>query len=177
MHTALVGSVKAGLSGLETTGQLAWRSKPAAIEFQTRLRNSLGQHLVLIGLSSTNMPHRISFMLHNTTDRTSNIFRLCVRGDHGNRRSDGRFWRPGTHLHVWSREHRDNHAVDPWEPWPPDPWREQSTVPLTGDEMRTVFEGFCAMLGIRCDVASFWSHPPTVASQAFLTLPDGEEVP
>jgi hypothetical protein len=177
VHTAVVQSIQAKKAGLSLSGQLAWKMKPTAQEFQVRIKNSLGHHLLLVGQVTLNAPHRIKFLVRDTSDRSSSLYRLCVRGNHVNRSSDGKAWRPGSHLHVWSFSHQDRHAIDPWIPWPPRPWDDHLRVPLTSLEMRGLFESFCDMLGVVCDVDEFWIDPPTLSVPTFILMPDGEEVP
>lgn len=177
MQGAIVGSIRSQKAGLALSDKIAWHKKSGTHEFKARLRNSLGHPLVLFGQYTLAMPHRFRFIIHNTADKSSNVFRLCVRGSHGNAKPDGRVWDPGTHLHVWSWEHGDKNARDPWAPWPPVPWDESSCEALSVEEMKDLFHRFCGMLSIDYVLDDHWVDPPAMPETTYIRLPDGEEVP
>lgn len=177
MQSAVVSSIKAIKAGLSLDGELTWKAKPTTAEFQVSLRNNMGRPLRVIGQQAYSKPHTIVFLITDATDRSANIYRLCVRGKHVNRSSDGKRWLPGSHLHEWTREHRCEHAQDPWRPWPLGQWSDTAMQPLSSEQMRDLFDVFCGMLGISCNVETFWVDPPSLEERKFITLVDGEEVP
>lgn len=177
MHSVVVRSIRAKKAGLSLTGQMVWKNKATAQEFQARIRNNLGHHLLLVGQVTFNSPHRIKFLVRDSTDKASSLYRLCVRGNHANRSTDRQMWTPGTHMHVWEFQHLDRHATNPWVPWPPNPWDDSSRIPLTPVQMQELFLSFCDMLGVACNPGEFWIDPPTLSEPTFILMPDGEEVP
>lgn len=177
MSTAIMGIIEERKAGLAISAAQAWMVKPSTTLFSVPIKNKIGCSLRLIGQVNHGSPHRFQLMLLDSATKRGNLFRLCARGKHRNKHSDGRRWNWVTHLHVWIQEYADTHAIDPGEPWPPSAWNEGSREPLTGTEMRDLFGTFCGMLGIRCDVSEFWQDPPPLPSAGYITLTDGEEIP
>lgn len=177
MHTFVTSSIKDGLANLGITKTIAWETKPGTQFFKTRLRNNLGRALVLQGQVCGGSLHRITFLIRDELDNKANVYRLCIRGNHGNRRSDHQMWDPGTHLHVWCKDFHAKRAEQPWAPWPPVPWSDDSQVPLTNDEMRYALTLFCGMLNIAFDDRAHWVDPPSAKKPSPVKLFDGDEVP
>ncbi|MFK0005511.1 hypothetical protein ACIQTZ_00510 [Paenarthrobacter sp. NPDC090520] len=173
----MMEALLAGGAGLSVSDGIRWRRKAASYEFSLNVRNNLGRRLVLFGQQCDKKLHAATFALHCTESTVGNLFRLCVRGRHTNRRSDG-VQHHGTHLHRWTSEHRDEQAVAPFDPpWPPSPWQDDSQAPLSDDHLRLLFQQFCQMMHVTCDPDEIWRPKPSIEIPEFLKLPDGEEIP
>lgn len=177
LDRAVAQSVLEGRAALGISVPHVWFSKPGALFFDLPLKNSLGQPLKLVGQVTESKPHTVRYLIHDGSGKSNNAVRLCVRGIHVNKRTDQRSWRPGSHFHTWSQECGDEHADDPSdEHWPPHGWNDESVEPLLDEELEDLFGRFCRMLGIALPPEGFWvSGPPR--GDAFVLLPDGEEIP
>jgi hypothetical protein len=177
MNRAIAQSLMEGRAALHIAAPLVWRRKYGAAYFELPVGNSLGQSLKLVGQVVASKPHTVRYLIHDGSGKASNAVRLCVRGIHVNKKTDRREWRPGSHFHSWRPECGDQHADDPHDAhWPPPEWSEDSLEPLGNDELEDLFGRFCRMLDIRLPATGLWVERPP-RPDAFVQLPDGEEIP
>lgn len=178
MDHATAASIHSGNASLQIRTQQVWERENGRLRCEVPLHNSLGSSLKLICQIMASSPHKVVFLIHDGSRRASNAARLCVRGSHGNKRGDLRVWNAASHLHLWRQRHGDSLAVDPHDPpWPPPGWVDGSTTPITPSELKSIFQSFCQMLHIECNIDTFWSDPDVAQESSVLVLLDGEEIP
>lgn len=177
VDVGMMAAIQTGGANLAISDPIRWRRKVASYEFSLNVSNTMGRRLVLFGQQTDKKLHAATFALHCTESTVGNLFRLCVRDRHRNRRSDG-VRHHGTHLHRWTSEHGDEQAVAPFNPpWPPADWEDSLRAPISSDHLRLLFEQFCQMMHVACDPDSIWQPKPSIDIPEFVKLPDGEEIP
>jgi hypothetical protein len=174
MDLAIRGAIEDGLGNLEVHAPFVWQRRGQVLTANVALRNTLGCRLTMVIRVDALRPHRPVLLVRDHGAHPNGALRLCVRGRHVNRRSDRRSWLPGTHLHQWTPEFGDSHAVDPFPPWPPEQWREEAKS-ATEAELLKIVNAFCQMLHIAFEAATMWVAP-NLAPQP-IVLPDGDEIP
>jgi len=174
MDLAIRSAIQDGIGNLEVAEPIKWHRRGQVVSANVALRNTLGCRLSLVIRVPVPCPFQAVILVRDHGTHPNNAVRLCVRGRHVNRRSDRRHWLPGTHLHIWTPEYGDSHAVDPRPPWPPDGWHEDADS-ATETEILALVRTFCQMLHIAFDPATMWVAPDLKPQP--IVLPDGDEIP
>lgn len=103
---------------------------------------------------SPRLPWRVHLIFFEIVLRL-HIARLDVRDGHRNRKTDGRVWQSQTHLHVWSEQWDQSHAID----FPGQSWQDDTRIVKEGEYLQ-ILRAFCSWCHIDIDESVTWEDPP-----------------
>ena len=118
--------------------------------------NSMSEHLQIGGRVSAKYAGKSTWWLlwgdNEQGECQEQLRRLDIRGSHSN--PDDERWERKTHKHLWSAEHKNDHAYTP-----DDIPHDQPGTLVTRDNYREIFEAFAAECGIKTGSDYAWSEP------------------
>lgn len=140
-------------------GDVVWTVSPATVQGRIAVASAGHPELSVRINIKRQMPWSWSVLLLHEEGK-ANLRRLDLRQTHRNTRTDHAAFLRRSHLHRWSAENDDAHAVAPDFQW----WDDDlEAVPC--DEYRAVVTAFCEHVGIDSSGLT-WSLPPEVDCHA-----------